>query len=103
MLFQCMQRGVDDTPELKDDYDFEDREIFNRPDYPKLFFVENRYAGDPTNWFIPNKAATEAMLRSAGFTMLQNPEPEVYLLRCSTRRFMVEKPPLIRLQDEGQG
>lgn len=93
MLFQCMQRGVDETPELKDDYDFAEREIFNRPDYPKLFFVENRYAGDPTNWFIPNKAATEAMLRSAGFTMLENPEPEVYLLRCSARHYMAEKPP----------
>ncbi|MFB2564049.1 TIGR04290 family methyltransferase [Rhizobium sp. IMFF44] len=103
MLFQCMQRGVDDTPELKDDYDFEDKEIFNRPDYPKLFFVENRYAGDPTNWFIPNKAAMEAMLRSAGFTMLQNPEPEVYLLQCSAHRFMVERPPRIRLQEERQG
>ncbi len=59
--------------------------IFDRPDYPKLFFIENRYAGDPTNWFIPNKAATEALLRSAGFTVLRNPEPEVYLLGRSKR------------------
>ena len=37
-----------------------------RPGYPKLHFVEHRYAGDPTNWWIPNRACAEAMLRSAG-------------------------------------
>lgn len=85
MLFQCMQRGAETVCELEDDYDFSERGIFDRPEYPKLFFVENRYAGDPTNWFIPNKAATEALLRSAGFTVLRNPEPEVYLLGCGER------------------
>lgn len=39
------------------------------------------YAGDPTNWWIPNRACAEAMLRSAGFVIEGRPEPEVYVCR----------------------
>jgi tRNA (mo5U34)-methyltransferase len=101
MLFQCMQRGAETIPELANDYDFSERSIFDRPDYPKLFFIENRYAGDPTNWFIPNKAAAEAMLRSAGFIILQNPEPEVYLLGCGERDCAIESPSVVSRSNAG--
>ena len=42
---------------------------------------ENLYAGDPTNWGIPNRACVVAMLRSAGFALIEHPEPEVYVCR----------------------
>jgi tRNA (mo5U34)-methyltransferase len=46
--------------------------------------VEHRYADDPTNWWIPNRACVEAMLRSAGFLIREHPEAEVYLCeRCA--------------------
>jgi hypothetical protein len=45
-------------------------------------FVERKYAGDPSNWWIPNRAAAEAMLRSAGFEIVQHPAPEVFLCRA---------------------
>ena len=41
--------------------------------------IEKSYAGDPTNWWIPNRACAEAMLRSAGFEILEHPEDEVYV------------------------
>jgi tRNA (mo5U34)-methyltransferase len=91
-LFQCLQRGDERLPMLQEDYPFEEWAIFDRPDYPKLFFVEERYASDPTNWFIPNKAAVEAMLRSAGFVIEENPEREVYLCRRGERHYAVERP-----------
>ena len=47
----------------------------------RLHFVERRYAGDPTNWWIPNRACSEAMLRSAGFELAERPEEEVYVCR----------------------
>lgn len=93
MLFQCLQRGDERIPDLQENYDFSEWAVFDRPDYPKLFFVEQRYASDPTNWFIPNKAAMEAMLRSSGFTIEANPEREVYLCRRGERHYMVEPPP----------
>ena len=44
-----------------------------------MYFVEHRYADDPTNWWIPNRACAEAMLRSAGFEIADHPEDEVFI------------------------
>jgi tRNA (mo5U34)-methyltransferase len=81
LLFQSMQRGSDRVTPVAADYDFWDQDVFDDPGYPRLHFVEQRYAGDPTNWWVPNRACAEAMLRSAGFAILEHPEPEVYLCR----------------------
>jgi tRNA (mo5U34)-methyltransferase len=81
LLFQSMQRGATEVESVAADYPFEETEIFERPGYPKLHFVEHRYTGDLTNWWVPNAACAEAMLRSAGFTILEHPEQEVYLCR----------------------
>jgi tRNA (mo5U34)-methyltransferase len=82
LIFQSMQRGGKGVAELADDYPITETGIFDQPDYPKLHFIENRYAHDPTNWFVPNRAAAEAMLRSAGFVIEAHPEEEVYICRC---------------------
>lgn len=90
MLFQCLQRGDERVPILEENYDFSEWAVFDRPDYPKLFFIEDRYASDPTNWFIPNKPAMEGMLRSSGFVIEANPEREVYLCRRGNRHYALE-------------
>jgi tRNA (mo5U34)-methyltransferase len=90
MLFQCMQRGDDSVVRVEADYDFREWQIFERPGYPKLFFVEHRFADDPTNWFIPNRAGVEALLRSSGFVIEANPEREVYLVRRGERPYFDE-------------
>ncbi|MDB5370390.1 MAG: SAM-dependent methyltransferase [Roseomonas sp.] len=81
MLFQTMQRGARDIVPVSVDYDFADEAHFAAPGYPKLHFIEHRYSGDPTNWWVPNRACAEAMLRNAGFEILQQPDREVYLCR----------------------
>jgi tRNA (mo5U34)-methyltransferase len=81
LVFQSMQRGNAEVEPLAEDYDFWRTDLFDRPSYPKLHFVEQRYAGDPTNWWIPNRACMEAMLRSAGFAIADHPEDEVYICR----------------------
>jgi tRNA (mo5U34)-methyltransferase len=81
MLFQTMQRGSTEAMEVQQDYTFWQTEMFGRPDFPTLYFIEHKYAGDPTNWWIPNRACTEAMLRSAGFQIIAHPEEEVYVCR----------------------
>jgi tRNA (mo5U34)-methyltransferase len=83
MLFQTMQRGSKDVMQPKPDYDFWQTEIFERADFSAMYFIERRYAGDPTNWWIPNRACTEAMLRSAGFEIIAHPEDEVYMCRTT--------------------
>src|SRR5690242_14020721 len=62
MVFQSMQRGSDAADPVAADYPFWQEEIFERPDFPQLYFIEHRYAGDPTNWWVPNRACAEALL-----------------------------------------
>ncbi|HEX7361385.1 MAG TPA: TIGR04290 family methyltransferase [Bryobacteraceae bacterium] len=81
-IFQSMLRGSRTAPRLADDYEFWERNIFDTPGFPKLHFVENSYSQDPTNWWVPNRACAEAMLRSAGFEITSMPEPEVFICRC---------------------
>lgn len=81
LVFQSMQRGSRHVEPLQRDYEFWDERIFDRPGFPCLHFVEHRYAGDGTNWWIPNRACSEAMLRSAGFQIVDHPEEEVYICR----------------------
>lgn len=83
MIFQSMLRGSVVVESLAEDYPIREQKLFQRPGFPKLHFVEHRYSGDPTNWWIPNRACAEAMLRSAGFTIASNPEEEVYICRRS--------------------
>jgi tRNA (mo5U34)-methyltransferase len=84
-LCQSLERGSRHVEQAAEDYGFDARDIFERPDFPRLHFIEERYAGVPTNWWIPNRACSEAMLRSAGFTVLHRPVDEVYLCEVAAR------------------
>jgi tRNA (mo5U34)-methyltransferase len=84
LVFQSLMRGSKEILPLADDYPFSETEIFANPGYPVMYFVEKCYSNDPTNWWIPNRACVEAMLRSADFEILDRPEEEVYI--CRRRR-----------------
>jgi tRNA (mo5U34)-methyltransferase len=86
LLFQSMLRGPKTIPPTAPDYPFDEREIFHRPGHPAMYFVEQRYASDWTNWWIPNRAGVEAMLRSSGFVIENHAEDEVYLCRRGATR-----------------
>ncbi len=81
LLFQSLQRGSREVAELQTDYEFMAPAPFEESGYPKLHFIEQRYSNDATNWWIPNRACAEAMLRSAGFRIEAQPEEEVYICR----------------------
>lgn len=83
VVFQSMIRGSNGRFPVERDYPFDEREVFDHPAWPKLHFVEHRYANDETNWWIPNRACVEAMLRSAGFAPEPIPHSEVYLCRLA--------------------
>ena len=94
LVFQTMLRGSAEAGPVAPDYPFEERAAFDRPDFPKLHFIEKKYAGDPTNWWIPNRAAAEAMLRSAGFAIASHPVPEVFVCRRAALASREEDPAL---------
>jgi tRNA (mo5U34)-methyltransferase len=82
LVFQSLLRGADEVAPVAHDYPFEDAAVFERAGYPVMYFVEHRYAGDATNWWIPNRACVEAMLRSAGFAIERRLADEVYVCRA---------------------
>jgi tRNA (mo5U34)-methyltransferase len=83
LIFQSMQRGSNRLMEMEEDYPFEETDIFFESTYPKLHFVEREYAHDWTNWWVPNRACAEAMLRASGFAIEVRAEDEVYICRRS--------------------
>ena len=81
LVFQSMQRGSGELMDLAPDYPFDERAVFDDSRFPKMHFIEHKYTGDPTNWWVPNRACVEAMLRSAGYEITARPEEEVYVCR----------------------
>jgi tRNA (mo5U34)-methyltransferase len=81
LVFQSLLRGSTMVEPMQADYPFPETAIFEQPGVPKMHFVEHCYSGDPTNWWIPNLACAEAMLRSAGFAIVDHPEGEVFICR----------------------
>jgi tRNA (mo5U34)-methyltransferase len=84
-LFVCqsLQRGDPRDEPLEEDYPFSEWAVFERPGFPRLSFIEHCYSGDPTNWWVPNRACTAAMLRSAGFRIEANPDEEVFVCHAA--------------------
>jgi tRNA (mo5U34)-methyltransferase len=89
MLFQTMQQGTEAVLQVPHDHPFHNPgttqppDYFDNPAYPKMHFIEREFAHDWTNWWAPNAACSQAMLRAAGFTIEAHPEPEVYLCRVA--------------------
>lgn len=81
LIFQSMLRGSSEVEPVPEDTPFSETAIFEASGFPRLHFIERKYSRDATNWWIPNRACAEAMLRSAGFEILEHPEDEVYICR----------------------
>lgn len=82
MVFQTLTTpdpAVD--PRAMDDIGFQEREILDRPGWPRMAFIENALNADPTNWWVPNHAAVVGMLRAAAFRVTARPGAETYLCR----------------------
>lgn len=79
MVFQCMTMPGDAVTEPPADLPFAERERLTEDGWPKMAFIERRLASDPTNWWAPNHACLEAMLRSSGFKIRSQPAHEIYV------------------------
>jgi len=79
LVFQTLSLPGEQVATPPDDLDFEHRETMLAPGWPTMAFIEKSLAGDPTNWWAPNHACIEAMLRTAGLSVSARPGHEVYL------------------------
>ncbi|MEA2725135.1 MAG: tRNA (mo5U34)-methyltransferase [Gemmatimonadales bacterium] len=79
MVFQTLRMpGMEVYTETLD-HDIEERGALRHPGWPTMAFIEHRFAGDPTNWWIPNHAGIESMLRSSGMQVRGHLGHEIYL------------------------
>lgn len=79
LIFQTLTmpgQVVVDTPR---DLAMDDRDRMLEPGWPAMAYIEQSLAGDATNWWAPNHACVEAMLRSAGLTVTARPAHEIYV------------------------
>jgi tRNA (mo5U34)-methyltransferase len=79
MIFQTLTMPGEEVFTDTAEKGFEDRELLAEPGWPKIAFFEHGFCGDPTNWWAPNHAAVEAMLRAAGMKVTARPGHEIYL------------------------
>lgn len=81
LVFQTLTMPGEAVVEPEPDSPIHERDAMLKPGWPKMAFIEHRLAGDPTNWWAPNHAGVEAMLRSAGLDVVGRPGHEIYLCR----------------------
>jgi len=81
LVIQTLTMPGEEVLEPPGDLGLEQRELMRDPGWPKMAFIEHRLAGDPTNWWAPNRACVEAMLRSAGLEPVGSPGHEFHLAR----------------------
>ena len=81
-IFQSMQRGseaVETGPRLS----ISGRRNFRASRFSPPVLHREEVFRDPTNWWIPNRACTEAMLRSAGFRLRLTRRPKFTSAGCA--------------------
>jgi len=96
LICQSLQRGSASVADVAEDYPFDETALFDEPSAPRMQFIEHRFAGDPTNWWIPNRSCTEAMLRSAGFRIEGRRGSDIYICRSDRPAPGVEVPLALR-------
>ena len=79
MVMQTLTMPGEEVAEIPGDFPLEERQRLLHAGWPVMAFLEHKVAHDPTNWWAPNHAAVEAMLRSAGFHVRERIAHETYL------------------------
>ncbi|MFD2247056.1 TIGR04290 family methyltransferase [Pontibacter ruber] len=79
MVFQTLTMPGKKVADVPDDFEINDRQRMLEDGWPKMAFIEKRLAGDVTNWWAPNHAGIEAMLRTCGLKVTQRPGHEMYI------------------------
>lgn len=86
LLFQSLSLPEEEACEPPLDLPPAALPLLLQPGWPRVAFVEHAYAGDQTNWWVPNRAALEAMLRSSGFTRLRRLPTNSWLCAADSGR-----------------
>jgi tRNA (mo5U34)-methyltransferase len=81
LVFQTLTMPGEEVLQPKADLSIDDRKNMLKKGWPVMAFIENRLAGDPTNWWAPNHSGLRAMLRTCGLGVVSNPGHEIYIAK----------------------
>jgi tRNA (mo5U34)-methyltransferase len=81
LVFQSLLRGSEEVPEIPREAPFSEEAMFLQDGFPAMHFIEHSYSQDWTNWWVPNRAGVEAMLRASGFVIKSRASEDVYICR----------------------
>jgi len=81
LVLQTLTLPGDEQVTPPPDLPLEDRDRLLEAGWPTMAFVEHRMADDPTNWWLANAAAVEAMVRSTGLEIVDRPGHEMWVCR----------------------
>lgn len=84
MIVQTLTSPDTGSVAVPADLPFDERRRLSEPGWPKAAFIEHQYAGDATNWWAPDDACVQAMLRSAGLRVVATPAHETYVCEPQT-------------------
>jgi tRNA (mo5U34)-methyltransferase len=85
LVFQTLTMPGDEIDEARD-LELDERDQMLGAGWPRMAFIEKALAGDETNWWAPNHAAVEALLRSSGMQSIERVAHEIYLCHPEPRR-----------------
>jgi tRNA (mo5U34)-methyltransferase len=81
LVLQTLTMPGDDEVRPPRNLPFDKRDRLLDAGWPKMAFIEKRLADDPTNWWAPNDACVEAMLRSSGLEVVERPGYQLWVCR----------------------
>ena len=79
LVLQTLTMPGDAPAKAPEDLPIGGRDALTGPGWPRAAFIERHLAGDPTNWWAPDDACVQAMLRSAGMRVTATPDHEIYV------------------------
>lgn len=86
LLFQSLTMPGESRAAVAANYDLQERDVMLGEGWPKMGFIEHSLANDPTNWWAPNHACLEGMLRSTGMRHIRRIAHETYLCTPQPRQ-----------------
>jgi tRNA (mo5U34)-methyltransferase len=101
LVVQTLTLPGEERAEAPPDLAIGERERMLKPGWPAMAFIEHELAGDATNWWAPNGACVEAMLRSCGMEIVAEPGHEIWSCRPVAGR--VRSSALCRFTDPSRG
>ncbi|HEY0180419.1 MAG TPA: TIGR04290 family methyltransferase [Dokdonella sp.] len=83
MVLQTMTMPGAEIAAVPDEIGLDERARLREPGWPAMAFIEKSLRADPTNWWAPNQACVEAMLRASGFRAISRIADECWV--CEPR------------------